>query len=144
MASYLARNWVTFEEEEEYVNQENTGMHQSKPWTISKMNNNQSNTYLSGSFSSISSGSTSSRGMSPPNFFEDSSRWVAVKAPETPPVKHNEEETPELCSNSSSDARYSVFYSLRESERKGEYLGWSKVVMGEGAMGWSESLWTKH
>merc|ERR1711970_203534 len=122
-------------------------MHQSKLWTISKMKNNDSTTYLSGSFSSISSGSssastTSSRGMSPvfPNNFEDNSRLVSVKAPETLLVKHGEEETPQLTSNSSSDARYSVFYSLRESERKGEYLGWSEVVMGEGNMGWCESL----
>ena len=35
--------------------------------------------------------------------------------------------------------RYSVFDSLRQRERNGEYLGWSRDILGEG-QGWSQGL----
>ena len=37
-------------------------------------------------------------------------------------------------------SRYSVFDSLRQRERNGEYLGWSSDILGEGQSGWSDGL----
>merc|ERR1711915_785899 len=42
---------------------------------------------------------------------------------------------------SDSGCKYSVFSSLRESQDKGVYTGWSNQVLGESKeMGWSETL----
>lgn len=37
-------------------------------------------------------------------------------------------------------SRYSVFDSLRQRERNGEYLGWSTDILGCGEAGWSEGI----
>merc|ERR1711874_65520 len=152
MASYSAKSWVTFDEEE--VAKNDTKNCQSDPWPISGVNDHQSSSnILSGSLYSSSSGSSlmstsslDSRGMSPTWDPEDTSRYLAFQALQHPAPAQHEEDTPEPYSSSSassSDSKYSVFTSLRECEEKGEYLGWSKKVLGEGSMGWSETLRAK-
>merc|ERR1719184_369405 len=149
MASYSTKSWVTFEEE---VAKKDTKICPSNPWPISQVNDHKcSSNILSGSLNSISSGSSlmsssslNSQGMSPTHTPEDTSRYLAFQALQHPaPAQHQEEDTPEPSSSSSSDSMYSVFSSLRECEEKGEYLGWSKKVLGEGSMGWSETLRAK-
>ena len=139
MAYYLAKNnWVTFDEEQD-GKENKTKVNQSLPRKISNTDGIKSASYLSSSLSSISSASSYSsipsmdtfcRGTSSINTSPDNTRYQIDK----------DQHIPVRSDASKSDSRYSVFSSLRESEKKGEYLGWSKVVLGEGVMGWSEEL----
>eukprot|EP00091_Calanus_sinicus_P018001 TRINITY_DN396_c0_g1_i9.p1 TRINITY_DN396_c0_g1~~TRINITY_DN396_c0_g1_i9.p1 ORF type:complete len:174 (-),score=49.33 TRINITY_DN396_c0_g1_i9:89-550(-) len=150
MASREYKSWVTFDEET--LEQNNNKMKHSKPWPTSRLDDREASHSLSGSFSSISSGSSfmsashsESRGTSPTNTSVDNSKYRPFKELESHPAEQNEDDTPELFSvfNSPPDCKYSVFSSLRMSEDKGEYLGWSKKVLGDGVMGWSETLRAK-
>merc|ERR1711872_257571 len=141
-------NWVTFDEEER---QKATSLPLSDPWPISGVQSQSSSAFLSASvysnssFSSFMSNSTSdSRGTSPTNNPEEDSRYLVFKAlRNSAPTQSEEDDTLEPSSSSNSDCKYSVFSNLRECEEKGEYLGWSKKVLGEGSMGWSETLKAK-
>ena len=133
-------NWVTFEDGEEIMNKIH---HQSIPKTIPDTDGFKSSNYLSSSLSSISSASsynsissmdTFCRGTSSMNTSPDNAKYQIDKNLHIP-VRSD---------FSGSDSRYSVFSSVRESEKKGEYLGWSKVVLGEGVMGWSDELRVSH
>ena len=131
MAYYLAKNnWVTFDEEQD-GKENKTKVNQSLPRNTVGIN---SSSYLSRSLSSISSASSCSsipsmdtfcRGTSSINTSPDNTRYQIDK----------DQHIPVRSDAAKSDSRYSVFSSLRESEKKGEYLGWSKVVLGEGVMG---------
>ena len=139
MAYYLAKNnWVTFDEEQD-GKENKTKVNQSLPRKISNTDGIKSASYLSSSLSSISSASSYSsipsmdtfcRGTSSINTSPDNTRYQIDK----------DLHILVRSDASNSDSRYSVFSSLRESEKKGEYLGWSKVVLGEGVMGWSEAI----
>merc|ERR1719369_574680 len=134
MAYYTdKKNWVTFDDEED-GKQNNSKVHQSLPRTISHADGIKSASYLSSSLSSISSASSDNSISSMDTFCRGTSSI------NTSPDLH----IPVKSDYSSSDSRYSVFSSLRESEKKGEYLGWSKVVLGEEVMGWSEELRVSH
>merc|ERR1719233_1857186 len=140
MAYHKKKNdWVTFEDGEEIIGK----VHQSLPRKISDTDGIKSSSYLSSSLSSISSASSYSSIPSMDTFFKgtslinsslDNTRYQIDK------VQH----IPVRSDTSKSDSRYSVFSSLRESEKKGEYLGWSKVVLGEEVMGWSEVIMYSH
>ena len=150
MASRDYKKWVTFDEENS--EQSDNEINQSKPWPTSRMEDKKSSQSLAGSLSSTSSGSSfmsasdsDSRGTSPTNSSEDTSKYLPFKELESVPVEQKEDDTPapSSISNSPPDCKYSVFSSLRMSEDKGKYLGWSKKVLGEGVMGWSETLRAK-
>merc|ERR1719233_1722566 len=140
MAYYTEKNnWVTFEDGEEIIGM----VHQSLPRKLSDTDSIKSASYLSSSLSSISSASsyssipsmdTSFKGTSSINTSPDNTRYQIDK----------DQQIPWRSDASKSDSRYSVFSSLRESEKKGEYLGWSKVVLGEEVMGWSEVIMYSH
>ena len=140
MAYHAAKNdWVTFEDGEEIMSKTN----RSIPRTIPDTDGFKSASYLLSSLSSISSASSYSsissidtfcRGTSSLNTSPDNARYQIDN------ILH----IPVISDSSSSDSRYSVFSSVRESEKKGEYLGWSKVVLGEGMMGWSDELRVSH
>ena len=139
MASRDYKNWVTFDE-----------INQSKHWPTSRMDDKKSSQSLAGSFSSTSSGSSfmsasdsDSRGASPKHSSFDNSKYLPFKELESHPVEQKEDDTPEPFSISPPECKYSVFFSLRMCEDKGKYLGWSKKVLGEGVMGWSETLRAK-
>eukprot|EP00091_Calanus_sinicus_P019094 TRINITY_DN4637_c0_g1_i5.p1 TRINITY_DN4637_c0_g1~~TRINITY_DN4637_c0_g1_i5.p1 ORF type:complete len:154 (-),score=42.52 TRINITY_DN4637_c0_g1_i5:20-481(-) len=147
MASRDFKNWVTFDEE--IFQQNNNEINQSEPWPTPRMDDKETSYSLSGSFSSTSSGSSfmsasdsGSRGTSPTNSSVDDSKYLPFKELERHPVVENEDNSSESCSiqNSFPDCKYSAFSSLRMSEDRGKYLGWSKKVLGEGVMGWSETL----
>merc|ERR1711955_40714 len=148
MASGLARNWVTFDQEE--VTQKSAGILSSDPWPISGISSSAgflsrplSSSSDSSSVSSMPTSSLDSRGASPLHNSEEDSKYLAFKLLQNP--AHSEPDNDDISEPSSScsmDSKYSVFSSLRECEEKGEYLGWSKKVLGE-AMGWSETLKAK-
>ena len=143
MAYYSDKNnWVTFDDEED-GKQDMLKVYQSMPRTISGTDGMKSASYLSSSLSSISSASSYSsissmdtfcRGTSSISTSPDNTRYQIVK----------DLQSPVRSDVASGDSKYSVFSSLRESEKKGEYLGWSKGVLGEGEMGWSEALRASH
>ena len=147
MASGLAKNWVTFDQEE--VTQKSAGLVSSDPWPITGtssagfLSRPLSSSSDSSSVSSMPTSSIDSRGASPIHHSEEDSKYLAFKLLQNP--AHTELENDDISepsSSSSMDSKYSVFSSLRECEEKGEYLGWSKKVLGE-AMGWSETLKAK-
>merc|ERR1719427_2052121 len=144
MAAINRNNWVTFEEGEEDLNTCDT---KTKPLTISRLEEQRSSQTMCGSLSSLSSSSrfTSSsdyfsRDSSPTTVSGNTSKYLAFKELQnkaTEPEEDDEEE--EASENSSSDCKYSVFSNMR-----GEYLGWSKKVLGESsALGWSEQIRSK-
>merc|ERR1712243_205217 len=145
MTSYSANNWVTFDDEKDG----NLPIETTKnyfPWAMLETESTRHTSLMSGSFSSLSSGSNcasistsaaSSRGISPINTLMETptdQMFTDLQIPEL----SAEENIPEA------GTRYSVFSSVRASERKGEYLGWSKELLGMGVMGWSEKLLAKH
>merc|ERR1719233_290937 len=140
MAYYTEKNdLVTFEDGEEIIGK----VHQSLPRKISDTDGIKSASYLSSSLSSISSASSYSsipsmdifcKGTSAINTSPDNTRYQIDK----------DQHIPVRSDSSKGDSRYSVFSSLRESEKKGEYLGWSKVVLGQEVMGWSEVIMYSH
>merc|ERR1712098_239076 len=145
MTSYSDNNWVTFDDEKDG----NLPIETNKkclPWEILETENTRNLSFLSSSFSSLSSGSNcasisssaaSSRGISPINTLKDSptnQMFTDLQIPE-----HSAEEN-----ISEPGSRYSVFSSVRDSEKKGEYLGWSQELLGIGVMGWSEKLLASH
>merc|ERR1711872_19419 len=145
MTSYSANYWVTFDDEKDGKLQIETNK-KCFPWAMLETKSTRHTSLMSGSFSSLSSGSNcasisssaaSSRGISPINTLMESpsdQMFTDLQIPE-----HSAEENiPEA------GTRYSVFSSVRASERKGEYLGWSKELLGMGVMGWSEKLLAKH
>ena len=144
MASRDLKKWVTFDEET--LEQNDNETNQSKPWPTSRMDDKRSSLSLAGSFSSgssfMSASDSDSRGASPKHSSFDNSKYLPFKELESHPVEQKEDDTPEpfSISNSPPECKYSVFFSLRMSEDKGKYLGWSKKVLGEGVMGWSETL----
>ena len=147
MASRDYKNWFTFDEET--LEHNNNEINQSKAWPTSRMDDKETSQSLAGSFSSTSSGSSfmsasdsGSRGASPTNSSVENSKYLPFKELDSHPVEPKEDDTPEpfSISNSPPDCKYSVLSSLRMSEDKGKYLGWSKKVLGEGVMGWSETL----
>merc|ERR1719250_306332 len=103
MAYYSDKNnWVTFDDEED-----GKQVYQSMPRTISGIDGIKSASYLSSSLSSISSASSySSISSMDASFFPDNTRYQIVKDPQSP-VRSDV---------ASSDSKYSVFSSLRESE----------------------------
>merc|ERR1712106_19412 len=127
MAFSSAKHWVTFDED---------------------VDETKSPSYMSGSLSSVSSGtsfiSTSFVDSRISNNSEENSGYSAFKNKQTPQVETNQEDITEpSLSSCKPDCKYSVFSSLRLCEDKGEYMGWSKKVLGEGVMGWSETLRAK-
>ena len=94
----------------------------------------------------MSSSESESRGTSPTNSSVDNSKYLQVKELRkvTLDQKDNKNPEPFPVPNSTSGCKYSAFSSLRMSEDKGIYLGWSKKVLGVGAMGWSEHIMAKH
>merc|ERR1719369_813394 len=143
MAYYTDKNnWVTFDDEED-EKQNNSKIHQSLPRTISHTDGIKPASFLSSSFSSISSASSYSSISSMDAFCRGTSS-ISTSPENTKYQIDKNLKIPVRSDSSSSDSRYSVFSSLRESEMKGEYLGWSKVVLGEEVMGWSEELRVSH
>ena len=145
MASSSAKHWVTFDED---VEEKDSRFNYSKLWPISGVDDTKSTSYLPGSLSSVSSGtsfiSTSFVDSRVSNYSEENSGYSAFKNKQTPQEETNQEDITEPSSSScKSDCKYSVFSSLRLCEDKGEYMGWSKKVLGEGVMGWSETLRAK-
>merc|ERR1712168_415284 len=124
MAYYKDKNnWVTFEDDKEIISQ----VHQSLPRKISDTDGIKSASYLSSSLSSISSASSYSSIPSMDTFCEGTSSMNP--SPDNTRYKIDQDLYVPVRSDSSksdSDSRYSVFSSLRESEKKGGYLGWSK------------------
>ena len=139
MASILFKNWVTFDEEHSEIQK-------SKAWTNSRMENQQPSLSFPLSTSFISSSDSESRGASPTNSSVDNSKYLPVKDLPKTTVDQKDDKTqkPYPVPNSFNDCKYSAFSSLRISEDKGIYLGWSKKVLGKGAMGWSENIMAKH
>ena len=144
----MAKNWVTFDQEDVKEKRSGQSGHPpSDPWPIAAI---PATEFLSRSlssdtsgFSSMSTSSFDSRGSSPTHNSEEDSKYQAFKALQNPtPIELDDDDISEPSSSSSMDSKYSVFSSLRECEEKGEYLGWSKKVLGE-AMGWSETLKAK-
>merc|ERR1719233_2026890 len=128
MAYYTEKNnWVTFEDGEEIIGK----VHQSLRRKISDTDGIKSASYLSSSLSSISSASSYSSIPSMDTFFKGTSS-INNSLENTRYQIDKDQHIPVGSDAFTSDSRYSVFSSLRESEKKGEYLGWSKVVLGEG------------
>merc|ERR1712055_829743 len=91
---------------------------------------------LSSSISFTSSSDYFPRESSPTTVPGDTSKYLAFKELQN---KATEPEEDEASENSSSDCKFSVFSNMR-----GEYLGWSKKVLGESsALGWSEQIRSK-
>merc|ERR1719376_1984992 len=117
MAHYTDKNnWVTFEDEKEIIGK----VHESLPRTILGTDGINSASSLSCSLSSISSASSYSsipsmdtfcKGISSISTSSDNARYQIDK----------DLHIPVRSDASKSDSRYSVFSSLRESEKKGEY-----------------------
>ena len=148
MASISNKKWVRFDEEDECRNSSES--RQTKPWPISRSEEQKSSETMCGSFSSVSSGNSfmstidfESRENSPTNIPGHKSKYLAFEELKNTATKPTEEDAPESSSHSNTDCKYSVFASLRQNEDKGEYLGWSKKVLGDGAMGWSDNLRAK-
>ena len=143
-SSRSVNSWVTFDDEQTNI--------KSNPWPISGFDDQKlPETTKFGSVSSISSGNSfmsafdsDSRGNSPTSQTETHSKYIAFKELQAP-TSETEENTPEPPSTSSNtDCKYSVFSSLKQCQDKGEYLGWSKKVLGDGPLGWSEQIRAKH
>eukprot|EP00092_Neocalanus_flemingeri_P103926 GFUD01133035.1.p1 GENE.GFUD01133035.1~~GFUD01133035.1.p1 ORF type:complete len:150 (+),score=54.82 GFUD01133035.1:22-450(+) len=141
MAPSSIKTWVKFEEEDDGQNIRSESL-QSKPWPSTRLDEQKSSEAMYGSSSSISS-SNSFMSTSDSESTNKQSKYIAFKDLQHPVPETKEEDTPEPSSHSSIECKYSVFSSLRMCEDKGEYLGWSKKVMGEGAMGWSEQIRAK-
>eukprot|EP00092_Neocalanus_flemingeri_P051386 GFUD01059750.1.p1 GENE.GFUD01059750.1~~GFUD01059750.1.p1 ORF type:complete len:160 (+),score=51.07 GFUD01059750.1:35-481(+) len=145
MASSSIKAWVQFDEEDDGQNISESL--QSKPWPSTRLDEQKSSEAMYGSSSSISSSnsfmSTSNSESTEMSSTNKHSKYSAFKDLQHPVPETKEEDTPEPSSHSNSDCKYSAFSSLRMCEDKGEYLGWSKKVMGEGAMGWSEQIRAK-
>jgi hypothetical protein len=141
MASLLFQNWVTFDEDHSEILQ-------SKTWTnLKKENQQQSQSFpFLPSFSIISPSDSEARGTSPTNSSVDNSKYQPVKELHKTTVDQKDDkiQEPFPVPNSFTDCKYSAFSSLTMSEDKGIYLGWSKKVLGEGTMGWSENIMAKH
>merc|ERR1719317_628974 len=115
MAYYSDKNnWVTFDAEED-GKQDMLKVYQSMPRTISGTDgiNSLSSISSASSYSSISSMDTFCRGTSSISTSPDNTRYQIVK----------DLQSPVRSDLANSDSKYSVFSSLRESEKKGEYLG---------------------
>ena len=136
MASVLFLNWVTFVEDHSEIQP-------SKPWTNSRMENQIPSQSFPLSTSFMSSSDSESRGTSPINCSVDNSKYLPVRKIADDQKGHKTPE-PFPVPNSTNDCKYSAFSSLRMSEDKRIYLGWSKKVLGEGALGWSENIMAKH
>merc|ERR1719513_218076 len=109
MAYYSDKNnWVTFDDEED-GKQDMSKVYQSMPRTISGTDGMKSASYLS---SSLSSMDTFCRGTSSISTSPDNTRYQIGK----------DLQSPVRSDLANSDSKYSVFSSLRESEKKGEYL----------------------
>merc|ERR1719233_1911282 len=119
-------NWVTFEDGEDITGK----VHQSLSRTILDTDGIKSASYLSSSLSSISSKSSYSSILSMDTFCKGAPS-INTSPDNTRNQIYKDQHIPVRSDASKSDSRYSVFSSLRESEKKGEYLGWSKVVLGE-------------
>eukprot|EP00092_Neocalanus_flemingeri_P009235 GFUD01009940.1.p1 GENE.GFUD01009940.1~~GFUD01009940.1.p1 ORF type:complete len:149 (-),score=47.97 GFUD01009940.1:154-600(-) len=145
MASSSIKTWVQFDEEDDGQNRSESP--QSKPWPITGFDDQQSSDTMYGSLSSMSSAnsfmSTSDSESIEMSSTNKQSKYLAFKDVQHPVPETKEANTPEPSSHSSTECKYSAFSSLRMCEDKGEYLGWSKKVMGEGAMGWSEQIRAK-
>ena len=141
MAGNSRENWIQFDEEND--DQKTNEIGQSKPWPISSLDDKKFINVSSGSVTSISSDSSFMSIESESEPREDNSKYLAFKALETTDTETKEEDNPESYSDSNTDCKYSVFSSLRLCEDKGEYLGWSKKVLGEGIMSWSEQIRAK-
>merc|ERR1712098_299644 len=130
--SYSANNWVTFDDEKDGNLPIETNK-KSLSWAIFETKSTMHSSLMSSSFSSLSSGSNcvsisssaaSSRGMSPINTLMDSptdQMFTDLQIPE----HSTEENIP--------GSRYSVFSSVRDSEKKGEYLGGARSCWGWGS-----------
>eukprot|EP00092_Neocalanus_flemingeri_P051387 GFUD01059752.1.p1 GENE.GFUD01059752.1~~GFUD01059752.1.p1 ORF type:complete len:159 (+),score=50.72 GFUD01059752.1:35-478(+) len=144
MASSSIKAWVQFDEEDDGQNISESL--QSIPWPSTRLEEQKSSEAMYGSFSSMSSSnsfmSTSDSESTEMSSTNKQSKYIAFKDLQHP-VPEIKEDTPEPSSHSSPECKYSVFSNLRMCEDKGEYLGWSKKVMGEGAMGWSEQIRAK-
>ena len=139
MAHIHSKNWVTFDEDHNKIQQ-------SKPLTNLNMENQQPSQSFPLSTSFMSSSDSESRRTSPTNISVDNSKYLQVKELRkvTLDQKDNQHLEPFPVPTSTSDCKYSAFSSLRMSEDKRIYLGWSKNVLGVGAMGWSEHIMAKH
>merc|ERR1712236_17427 len=143
MTAINRNNWVTFEEGGEDLNTCDT---KTKPLSISRLEEQSSTQAMCGSLSSLSSSSSFmsssdyfSRGSSPTNVPENTSKYLPFKELQSKANEPEEEDDEEIAENSSSDCKYSVFSNIKE-----EYLGWSKKVLGESsALGWSEHIRSK-
>merc|ERR1719312_1119957 len=124
MAYYSDKNnWVTFDDEE-VGKQDMIKVYQSMPRTISGADGVKSTSYLSSSLSSISSASSFSSISSMDTFCRGTS--PVSTSPDNTRYQIKDIQSPLRSDVASNDSKYSVFSSLRESEKKGEYLGWSK------------------
>merc|ERR1711915_365044 len=126
-------NWVQFDDEDK---SEEFQIKKSQPWPMAAENSSEILNF-SESFSSIGSeisfGSTSDK-------TEDDSRYSPLKEIEMKVSQENIEDVEDI-ESSESDCKYSVFLSLRNSQDKGVYTGWSSEVLGEiKLLGWSETL----
>merc|ERR1719206_155534 len=120
MAYYSDKNnWVTFDDEEDWK-QDTSKVYQSMPRTISGTDGMKSASYLSSSLSSISSASSYSSISSMDTFCRGTSSIST--SPDSTRYQIKDLQSPVRSDLASCESKYSVFSSLRESEKKGEYL----------------------
>merc|ERR1739844_204365 len=139
MGDFPRMNWVQFDEE--YSLQTPPARLLSNPWPISCADQ-KFQEVTPGSFSSVSSSSSSlsicnlmleSRGTSPTSKLEENCKYEAFKD-----IQNNETE------KKAEQDKYAALSSLSHNNERGEYLGWSKKVLGESsALGWSEHIRSK-
>merc|ERR1712215_368296 len=126
-------NWVQFDDEDK---SDNFQIERSQPWPM-KANDSSEAFNFSEYFSSIGS-EISFESNCDKN--SDDLRYSPLKEIQLK-VLEEEKKDDEDIESSDSDCKYSVFSSLRESQAKGVYTGWSNQVLGEcKEMGWSETL----
>merc|ERR1712106_199913 len=110
MASSSAKHWVTFDED---VEETDSRLPHSKPWPISGVDDTKSPSYLSGTLSSVSSGtsfiSTSFVDSRVSNNSKENSGYSAFKNNQTPQEETNQEDITEPSSSCCKpDSKYSM------------------------------------
>merc|ERR1711915_21895 len=126
-------NWVQFDDEEK---SDIFQIERSQPWPMKAKYSSEAHNF-SESFSSIGSGISFDSNSDKTG---DDLRYSPIKEIQLKILEEKKKDDEDI-ESSDSDCKYSVFSSLRESQAKGVYTGWSNQVLGEcKEMGWSETL----
>ena len=126
-------NWVQFDEKYKI---EDFRVKRSEPWPMAANDSSEAFNF-SESFSSIGSELSFDSNC---DKTDHDSRYSPLKKIQLKLLEEKKEDHTDIKS-SESNCKYSVFSSLRKSQVKGVYTGWSNEVLGESnEMGWSETL----